>query len=153
MRAADFDRLGYASVAGLTNGTAYTVTVRAKNAAGIGAPSLPAPAVTPGPGTGKLPGPPGTPRANPSATAVSLEWAPPADSGDGQVIGYKVTLTGGRSIIETGRDVVVTQQSAKTMIRVVGGLQPNTTYTLTLAAVTGTGTGPASTTTFTTPAN
>jgi hypothetical protein len=40
------------------------------------------------------------------------------------------------------RDALVTQPSAKTMFRVIGGLEPGTSYTVTIAAVTAAGTGP-----------
>ena len=45
--AASFERLGYATVTGLTNGTAYTFTVTAANGRGSSAPSLPTASITP----------------------------------------------------------------------------------------------------------
>ncbi|HEY3866793.1 MAG TPA: fibronectin type III domain-containing protein [Actinocrinis sp.] len=45
--AADLAKIGYATVTGLTDGTAYTFTVTARNALGSSAPSLPTASVTP----------------------------------------------------------------------------------------------------------
>lgn len=65
------------------------------------------------------------------------------------------TRTGARTprpIAVTGRDVLVTQPSAKGMFRVIGGLKPGTAYSVTVAAVTAAGTGPAATVSGTTTA-
>lgn len=133
---AAFERTGYAVIDGLTNGTPYTVTVTA----GRDATSLPAPAVTPGPGS-KLPPVLAKPKARTSSDAVSLQWTPPATTGDTPVIGYTITVSDGRTIQVTGRDALNTQPTGKGMTRVVGGLKPGTSYTITIAAVTATGTG------------
>ncbi|MBF9069825.1 fibronectin type III domain-containing protein [Streptacidiphilus fuscans] len=151
--AADFQRLGYAVIPGLTNGTAYSVTVAARNRVGTGDQSIPAAPVTPGPGSGALPGAVSGVSGYAAAGSVSLHWAVPATSGATNVIGYTVTVSDGRTIQVTGRDAVDTQQAGKAMFRVIGDLQPSTTYTFTVAAVTATGTGPASTTTVTTTAS
>ena len=143
--AADFHRTGYAVVGGLTNGKPVTVTVTARGAAGESAPSLPSAAVTPGPGAGRLAAAPTNLKARASADAVSLQWTPPASTGDTPVIGYTVTVSDGRTVTMTGRDTLISQPTAKALIRVVDGLKPGTKYTFTIAAVTGTGTGtPAS---------
>src|SRR5262249_1794812 len=65
--------LGYAKITGLTNGTSYAVTVRAVNATGTGAASLPSASVTAAAGTTLPPAPTGL-KANPAADAVSLHW-------------------------------------------------------------------------------
>ncbi|MCW2945363.1 MAG: hypothetical protein JWR24_2080 [Actinoallomurus sp.] len=148
--AADFRRTGYAVIGGLTNGTAVTVTVTARGASGVSAPSLPSAAVTPGPGAGKLAGAPTGLKAQAASDAVSLQWTPPASTGDTQVIGYTVTVSDGRTVSVTGRDVLISQPSAKNLIRVVDGLKPGTKYTFTIAAVTGTGTGTGASVTATT---
>ncbi|MFF4543828.1 hypothetical protein [Streptomyces sp. NPDC001435] len=62
-----------------------------------------------------------------------------------------MTVSDGRAPIDvTGRDVLVTQPSAKGMFRVIGGLRPGTSNTVTVAAGTAAGTGPAATVTATT---
>jgi hypothetical protein len=145
--AADFRRTGYAVIDGLTNGTPYTVTVTARAASGVSVPSLPSAAVTPGPGAGTLAAAPTSLKARASADAVALQWTPPTVTGDTPVIGYTVTVSDGRTVTVQGRDTLISQPTAKALLRVVNGLQPGTKYTFTIAAVTATGTGtPASVT-------
>ncbi|MGW4525649.1 fibronectin type III domain-containing protein [Amycolatopsis sp. NPDC004378] len=150
--AADFAKRAYAELPGLTDGTAYTVTVASRNAYGTSEPSLAAAPVTPGPKPGALPGVPTSARALPSATAASIRWNPPAATGDTPVLGYTITVSDGRTITVQGRDALVTQPTIKGMTRVVNDLKPATTYTFTVAALTATGTGPAATFTATTAA-
>jgi hypothetical protein len=138
---ADFHRTGYVVVGGLTDGKPVTVTVTARGAAGVSAPSLPSAAVTPGPGAGNLAAAPTSLKARAASDAVSLQWTPPASTGDTPVIGYTVTVSDGRTVAMTGRDTLISQPTAKALIRVVGGLKPSTRYTFTIAAVTGTGAG------------
>ena len=139
--AADFARLGYAVVTGLTNATAYTVTVEAVNLSGASIPSLPSAPVTPNPLPGKPADPPTGLRARAGADAVGLQWTPPKVTGDTHVIGYQVTISDGRTIQVTGRDTVITQPSEKNMLRVMNGLKPATAYTFTVAAITANGAG------------
>ncbi|MER7847872.1 fibronectin type III domain-containing protein [Kitasatospora sp. NPDC096077] len=151
--AEDFARTGYGVVPGLADGTAYTVTVTARNDRGRGAESVPAAPVTPTTGGGAQPAAITGVTGYASAGAVSLHWAVPESTGDTPVIGYTVTASDGRTIAVTGRDALDTQPARKAMFRVVDGLEPGTTYTFTVAAVTATGTGPVGTATVTTPAS
>ncbi len=153
--AADFKRQGYAELTGLTDGTPYVVTVRAVNAVGASEPSLPAAPVTPGPLTGAKAGAPTNLKARPDATAVGLQWTPPASTGDSPVIGYAVTVTptaGGApiTVLETGRDALVTQPTAHPVLRVVAGLAPGTPYTIGISAITAEGAGATAVVTATT---
>jgi hypothetical protein len=142
--AADFKRLGYVSVGGLTDGTAYTATVTAHNAAGTSEASLPSrTTVTPHTLPGTFAGAPTSLKARAGTGAVGLQWTPPAATGDTPVIGYRITVSDGRTIDATGRDALVTQPTAKTMIRVVDGLTSGTRYTFTVAALTADGPGAA----------
>ncbi|MEV6738367.1 fibronectin type III domain-containing protein [Streptomyces sp. NPDC051104] len=94
---------------------------------------------------------PTSPKLRTRSTAATLAWTPPTATGDAEVIGYRVTVSDGRDPIDvTVRDVLVAQPSAKGMFRVIGGLKPGTSYTVTVAAVTAAGTGPSATVTATT---
>lgn len=130
--------------------TPVTVTVTARNAHGESAPSLASAPLAPT-AAHTLPAAPTGPKLRTAATAATLAWTPPTDTGDARVTGYRVTVSDGRAPVDvTGRDVLVTQPSAKGMFRVIGGLRPGTRYTVTVAAVTAAGVGPAATVTATT---
>jgi hypothetical protein len=60
-------------------------------------------------------------------------------------------VSDGRTLVETGRDALVTQPTIKTMTRVVSGLAPATAYTFTIAAITATGVGAPASVAVTTP--
>lgn len=148
--AAEFASHAQLRIAGLDGGQAYTVTVTAANAYGTSAPSLGSAPLQPKPVT-VLPAAPSGAKLRTGAHAVTVVWTPPTAIGDSVVIGYRLTVSDGRTIEVTGRDTLVTQPSAKGMFRVIGGLTPGTAYTVTIAAVTAAGTGPSATATGTTP--
>ncbi|MET8243980.1 fibronectin type III domain-containing protein [Streptomyces sp. NPDC005202] len=126
------------------------MTVTASNAYGSSVPSLASASLTPT-AASVLPGAPTSPKLRTAATAATVGWTPPTATGDAKVVGYRVTVSDGRDPIDvTGRDVLVTQPSAKGMFRVIGGLKPGRSYTVTISAVTAAGTGPAATVTATT---
>ncbi|MFC8514545.1 fibronectin type III domain-containing protein [Streptomyces sp. NPDC057257] len=151
--AAEFERIALVRIGGLpTTGGPFTVTVTASNAHGSSAESLASLPLTPA-AASVLPGAPTSPKLRTAVTAATLAWTPPTATGDAKVVGYRVTVSDGRDPIDvTGRDALVTQPSAKGMFRVLGGLKPGTSYTVTVAAVTAAGTGPAATVTAKTPA-
>ncbi|MFJ8358251.1 fibronectin type III domain-containing protein [Streptomyces sp. NPDC093984] len=146
--AADFRRTALVRLGGLpSSGGPFTVTVTAANAYGSSAPSLASLPLTPTAATTPPPAPT-SPKLRTRSTAATLAWTPPTATGDAKVIGYRVTVSDGRDPIDvTGRDALVTQPSAKGMFRVIGGLKPGTSYTVTVAAVTAAGTGPSATVT------
>ncbi|WP_218029828.1 right-handed parallel beta-helix repeat-containing protein [Streptomyces rishiriensis] len=151
--AAEFKRTALLRIGGLpAGGGPFTVTVAASNGQGTGAPSLASAPLRPT-AASALPAAPTSPKLRTAATAATLVWTPPTGTGDAKIIGYRVTVSDGRDpIAVTGRDVLVTQPSAKGMFRVIGGLKPGTAYTVTVAAVTAAGTGPAATVSGTTTA-
>ena len=117
------------TVAGLTNGTAYTFTVTATSAIGTGLASAPSNSVTPA----TVPGAPtiGTPTAGVAQATVA--FTPPASDGGSRITSYTVTSSpGGISANGVASPVTVT------------GLTNGTVYTFTVTASNAVGTGPAS---------
>jgi parallel beta-helix repeat protein len=124
-------------VTGLTNGTAYTVTVVASNAAGNSAASSASTAITVG-----TPPAPGSPNAaaGSSAGQAVLTWTVPADNGSA-IVSYTVTpydgTTAGTPIVLLGSSLTGTT---------VTGLVSGHTYTFTVFATNGNGNGSVATT-------
>ncbi|MEU8149440.1 fibronectin type III domain-containing protein [Nonomuraea sp. NPDC048901] len=118
------------SVTGLADGTAYTVSVVARNAAGASAPSTAKPVT---PSASLPPGPPDHLRAGlPASGSVQLTWDPPAVTGTSPVTSYTVTASPG------GKTATVTGTTAT-----LSGLDPATAYTFTVRAANASGTGVA----------
>ena len=123
-----------ATLAGLTNGTSYTLTVTAANAAGTGPASAASNSVTPS-------APLTVPGAATGVTATAgdgqatLTWTPPASDGGSPITSYTVTVApGGQSI------TVLAPATSATVPSLTNGL----TYTFTVSATNAVGTGPAS---------
>ena len=107
------------TVTGLTNGTAYTLAVRAVNDSGEGA----APRVT---ATPLWPAPTGL-AATPDSGRVVLQW----DTGDSGIAEYRVLTEGGVNDINT----LVAAGSGTKTTATVDGLTNGTEYTFTVQAV------------------
>jgi titin len=124
------------TVTGLTDGTSYTFTVVATNAAGAGPASLPSPSVVPA-------APPGAPTsvvasningiAYGSPAQASISWNAPSASGTTSITGYAVTSSPGSRICDT--------TGATTCI--VTGLTAGTSYTFSVVATNSAGNSPA----------
>jgi hypothetical protein len=118
------------TVTGLTNGTAYTFTVKTANALGTSPTSAASAAVTPRT----------VPRAPTGVTATAgnaqavVSWTAPTSNGGAAITGYLVTAAPG------GRTATVTGATATT----VTGLTNGTAYTFTITASNPVGTGPIS---------
>jgi hypothetical protein len=121
---------GTATVAGLTNGTTYTFTVRATNEVGSGPASSPSNAVTPAGVPDRL----STPSAVRGDRSVRVSWSPTSGNGS-PVTGYVVTSTpGGQTRSVDGATTSTT----------VSGLTNGTAYAFTVRATNALGTSPAS---------
>ena len=93
------------SISGLTNGTTYTLRIRAVNAAGSGATQTPGTAVTPR----TVPDAPTGVTVTPGATTVlSIAWTAPANNGGNAITAYKVE----RSTDNTNWTVLTSAQAS-----------------------------------------
>ncbi|MFP5039673.1 fibronectin type III domain-containing protein [Parasediminibacterium sp. JCM 36343] len=125
------------TVTGLTNGTAYTFTVTATNAAGTGAASAASAAVTPA----TVPSAPAITNAVSSTGQATISFTPPAANGS-PITGYTITSSPSASL---------TQSSTTSSPITVTGLANGTAYTFTITATNGIGTGLGNTTSLLTP--
>ena len=122
------------TIAGLTNGTAYTFSVEAANVAGTGPASAASQKVMPFT----------VPRAPTSVTAISgialakVTFSPPASDGGSAITGYTVT-----SNPPGGTDI---NAGSTELSHTISGLATGRDYTFTVQAANIAGTGPASAT-------
>ncbi len=144
--AEEFLKTAYVHLKGLKNGTPYTITVRAVNAAGTSSPSLPTIPFTPSDKPLALPKAPATVKVLPGVGMVSIHVQAPAEKGPeeaGAITGYAVTVNpGGRKALLGGRNFVVLDGRHVTF-STVDGLKSGESYTFSVAAVNAAGEGEA----------
>ena len=141
--AADYDRLAYAVVHGLTNGTSYTFSVQAINRLGTSAASLPSGPVTVAASDGAVPGPPASVSVEPGDGTVSVHITAPSSAGGTPVTGYTISTPGTPAVQFTGHHVLWGATGSNSIFTTVGGLKSLVPYTFSVAAVNAAGTGPA----------
>ncbi|HEY0492053.1 MAG TPA: fibronectin type III domain-containing protein, partial [Candidatus Dormibacteraeota bacterium] len=120
-----------ATVTGLANGTAYTFTVVATNAAGNSSASTASAAVTPG---ATAPAAPTAVMGTPGDGQATVSWTAPSDDGGSAITGYTVTASDGTTATAGGSALSAT----------VSGLTNGTPYTFTVVATNGVGNSVAS---------
>ena len=113
-------------ITGLTNGTAYTFTVVARNPRGDGPASTPSSAITPRTVPGAPTGVTGTPANN----SVAVSWSAPASNGGSAVISYTAKVSPGGSTCTTS-----------VLTCTIGGLINGAAYTFSVTATNVAGPG------------
>ncbi len=122
-------------VTGLTNGTAYTCTVKANNAAGSSVASSASNSVTPA----TVPDAPTIGTASAGNTVANISFTAPAFNGGSAITSYTATCTPNGSGTNTASPIVIT------------GLTNTTTYTCSVRANNAIGSSVASATVMVTP--
>ena len=139
--AADFKANAFVKFSGLSNETEYTFTVSARNAVGLGEPSLPSLPVVCKAAAIRPPGAPQTVSANYADGKASIHFQAPEDDGGSPILAYVITVQpGGRKVTFAGRAALTLSGTHKTFT-VVDGLGKGTPWTLQIAAVNAAGEG------------
>jgi len=120
------------SITGLTNGTAYTFTVTASNAAGTSAASAASSSVTPA----GVPGAPTIGTATPGNATASVGFSAPVSNGGSAITGYTVTSNPAGGVDANAKTTGLTHS--------ITGLTNGTAYTFTVTASSAAGTSAAS---------
>ena len=122
------------TITGLTNGTAYSVSVAAINAIGTGTAGSLAGTATPI----SLPGPPTKVKAAIGNASSVVTWTPPAQNGGSIITSYLVTASPGGATCTYA--VVTPEVDACTVV----GLSNGTAYSFAVSAINAAGGGPSS---------
>jgi ferredoxin len=128
------------SITGLTNGTAYTVWLKATNSVGDSS-SYGSTTVTPV----ALPSAPVLTTATPGNTTASIAWTAPVSTGGMPITSYQYSINGGTSWS------TITGGGSPANPFTISSLSNGTAYSVTLRAVTSAGQGPASNALIVTP--
>lgn len=118
------------TITGLTNGTAYSVTVTATTANGTSVPSA---AASGTPRT--VPGAPTQVAASPEDRTARVTWSAPVSNGGAAITGYTATASPGGATCTS---------STAARACTISGLSNGTTYSVTVRATNAAGSGPAS---------
>jgi streptogramin lyase len=121
-------------VTGLTNGTAYSFTVTARNAQGLSTESLVSGAVV----VGAPIAPSIAPTAVPGNTQATLTWTAPSSNNGSPITGYVIRR------LKSGSDAGTITVNSTATSATLGGLTNGDSYTFKVAAKNARGIGPSS---------
>ena len=151
--AADYSRLGYAVVSGLTGGLGYRFIVTATSEDGPGTPSVPSVVAIVSTKPPAIPSQPKGVNGQAARDSVILRWHPPASDGckgpewngacANPVLAYVVAGSNGKKYTVTGLSQLIISNGGGKVVAAISGLTPNRPYRFSVAAVTPTGVGPA----------
>ncbi len=122
------------SVTSISNGIAYSFTVKSTNAAGEGPASDPSSEVVPA----ALPDPPVTVTASAGHGSATISWSSSPNTGGSDITGFIATVVGGT----TSCQVAVTENLGGSCT--ISGLTNGSTYSFTVQSISLAGTGSAS---------
>src|SRR6266545_3646880 len=148
--AADFRRLGYVKMTGLTNGTGYRFTVTATNSNGTSAVSFASSTVTPSATAVSVPSAPQSVSAVAGNGRVTVRFVLPSSNGGSPIISYTIR-GGGMTVVVTGRTILVLTGGTHFHYGVVEGLTNGQSYSFTVTAQNVAGSSPAATSNTVTP--
>jgi hypothetical protein len=147
--ASEFQRLAYVKIGALSDGVNYTFTVRAVNANGVSAPSIPSRPITLHSQSMRPPGPPQLKSAIVHEGRGSVCFQAPQSNGGSPIIAYKFVIEPGHRELElTGRTTLTLDGRHATYFP-VDDLKAGTSYTCTVSAVNASGEGEGAKLTFT----
>src|SRR6266542_2443498 len=148
--AADFRRLGYVKMTGLTNGTGYRFTVTATNSNGTSAVSFASSTVTPSATAVSVPSAPQSVSAVAGNGRVTVRFVLPSSNGGSPIISFTIRC-GGMTVVVTGRTILVLTGGTHFHYGVVEGLTNGQSYSFTVTAQNVAGSSPAATSNTVTP--
>ncbi|VXB30551.1 Heme peroxidase [Nocardioides sp. AX2bis] len=125
------------TITGLTNGTTYTLQVRAVNDTGAGALSAASNPVTPAQ-VATVPAAPTGVSATAGSASATVSWVTPGDGGSA-ITSYRIQVRTGATIVRTIGNIAPTATSS-----IVTGLTNGTAYNFRVVAVNAVGVGPVS---------
>jgi Right handed beta helix region/Fibronectin type III domain/Kelch motif len=140
---AEYQRLGYAVISGLTQGVDYRCSVRAVSALGTGTPSPLSAPIVPSSSPPPVPGAVHSVEVNPGEREVEVQWY--ANRVTGYilpVLAFQVTISTGDRTLITGLSHLVVSSYGGRVVAVFSDLTPGHAYRFAISEINPGGVGP-----------